>query len=126
MKPSTWLRWLGLASIFGSILIAAWILATDPGVQGAAAPAPTPTRDLAETGKALFAAKGCNMCHTHAEAQQTEIGEIGPNLTNLQADPDYLRRWLANPQAIKPGTQMPNLGLSSSEIEALVAFLTAK
>jgi cytochrome c oxidase subunit 2 len=126
MRASKWLRWLGLGSIFGSVLIAGAVLATDPGVQSAPAPAPTPTRALAETGKALFVAKGCNMCHTHAKAPRSELGNIGPNLTNLEADPDYLRRWLANPKAIKPATQMPNLNLSGDEIEALVAFLTAR
>jgi cytochrome c oxidase subunit 2 len=49
---------------------------------------------------------------------------VYPNLTTVKADPEYLRRWLANPSALKPNTEMPNLGLSETEIDALVAFLT--
>lgn len=126
MNAAKWLRWLGLGSICGSVLIAAAVLVYDPSPAGPPPPAPTPTQDLAETGKALFVAKGCNMCHTHARAPASTLGGIGPNLTDLNLPADYLRRWLANPQAIRPATQMPNLDLSGDEIEALVAFLTAR
>ena len=35
----------------------------------------------------------------------------------------YLRGWLANPLMQKPGTLMPNLGLSTEQIEDLIAYL---
>jgi len=38
-------------------------------------------------------------------------------------NPENLRLWLINPPKEKPGSIMPNLGLSSDEITALVAFL---
>ena len=38
-------------------------------------------------------------------------------------NPENLRLWLANPQKEKPGSVMPNLGLSNDEITALVAYL---
>jgi cytochrome c2 len=126
MKPSKWLRWLGLASIFGSVLIAGALLVTDPTLQTPPAPSPMPTRALAETGKALFVAKGCSTCHYHADAPKSELGDFAPDLTNINLPVDYLRRWLADPKAIKPEAYMPNLGLSPSEIEALIAFLTAQ
>jgi len=79
----------------------------------------------AERGRALFMAKGCIVCHRHeSTADVFKSSEVGPNLSNLKIDPDYLRRWLKDPSAIKPGTFMPTLGLSDSEIELLVAFLT--
>lgn len=34
-----------------------------------------------------------------------------------------LRRWLADPQTVKPGTLMPRLGLSEADIEHLLAYL---
>ena len=37
-----------------------------------------------------------------------------------------LRRWLADPQAYKPGTTMPKLPLSAEEIAELAAFLGQK
>mgnify|MGYP000132335020 CR=1 FL=1 len=36
---------------------------------------------------------------------------------------EELRVWLKAPEKVKPGTTMPNLGLSDAVIEELVAFL---
>jgi cytochrome c1 len=47
----------------------------------------------------------------------------GPDLAGYRADPVFLRRWLRDPQAVRPATRMPDLGLSDAEIEALSAFL---
>ena len=76
-------------------------------------------------GKALFSAKGCATCHHHAAVahsgfQESEI----PDLTTFRWNADYLRTWLKDPTAIKPTTDMPNLGLKRDEIEALIAFLS--
>lgn len=81
-------------------------------------------------GAALFLAKGCVVCHQHAAFNQQRRAlyglSVGPDLTDLRRDPAYLRVWLADPAGVKPATQMPNLGLSTLEIEDLVAFLQAK
>jgi cytochrome c2 len=37
--------------------------------------------------------------------------------------PANLRRWLEDPPGMKPGVLMPKLGLSSDQIESLLAFL---
>jgi cytochrome c oxidase subunit 2 len=84
-------------------------------------------------GKALFLAKGCISCHWHAQADvpASQSYKVGPDLTNIESvpyggmpnDADFLRKWLKDPQAVKPGTQMPNLGLSDGDIESLLAFL---
>lgn len=88
-----------------------------------------PDSSPAETGQALFLAKGCVICHAHAAVTEARRSfaefSIGPNLTTLSANPDFLRQWLKDPSAVKPGTAMPTLGLSDSEIEALIAFLKA-
>jgi cytochrome c2 len=79
-------------------------------------------------GKALFLAKGCATCHRHAAVSgsgfQLEPGEF-PDLTTYRWNADYLRSWLKDPAAVKPGTYMPTLGLKPDEIEALIAFLSA-
>jgi cytochrome c oxidase subunit 2 len=97
--------------------------------QTAVAPSQAAPSNRAELGEALFLAKGCAMCHQQDAVRSAgkDFGTIGigPNLTNLKADPDFLRRWLKDPSAVKPGTEMPTLGLSDGEIEALVAFLGA-
>ena len=87
-----------------------------------------PSLSTVEQGKVLFMAKGCVVCHTHAEVQTAYTGfqtNLGPNLTHIKLTTDYLRVWLKDPTALKPETEMPNLELKETEIEALAAFLTA-
>ena len=96
----------------------------------ATAPATTSTAVAADTsrGRALFAAKGCATCHINTRASEARgecCGGVGPDLTNYTNDAALLRRWLADPQATKPGATMPNLNLSAAEIEDLIAFLNA-
>lgn len=81
-----------------------------------------------ELGRDLFIAKGCMMCHSHNETNKIrEFGvDMGPDLTNLTASPEYLRVWLKDPSAAKSTAQMPTLGLSDSEIDALIAFINDK
>jgi cytochrome c1 len=38
---------------------------------------------------------------------------------------DDLAKWIQNPQALKPGTAMPTLGLSQDEATAAAAYLYA-
>ncbi|MCE7986339.1 MAG: hypothetical protein DYG89_34630 [Caldilinea sp. CFX5] len=75
-------------------------------------------------GRALFMAKGCNSCHLHEQARNAWTTEMGPNLTHYQNTVEYLHAWLKDPQAIKPNTEMPNLGLKPNEIDALAVFLS--
>jgi cytochrome c oxidase subunit 2 len=90
-----------------------------------------PTASAAADGLTLFAAKGCSGCHT---VGGVSTGQVGPNLTHVYSrsafagdtfdmTPDNLRMWLRDPPGVKPGSKMPNLGLSSSEITSLVAYL---
>ncbi len=87
---------------------------------------------LVNQGAQLFQQKGCAGCHGVAGVS---VGNSKmPNLTNfglrtslaagvLENTPENLADWLRDPQAIKPGNYMPNLGLSNEEIAALVAYL---
>ncbi len=84
-----------------------------------------------ELGQQLFVAKGCITCHTNAKVpNSSEYWTIdftgATNLTNFSASPEILRIRLKNPQDAKSDTQMPNLGLSDAEIEALIAFINSK
>lgn len=83
-----------------------------------------------QMGEALFVAKGCIQCHRNGNVTMTTYNidnniDFGPDLTNYNASPEFLRIWLANPASVKPKTEMPNLGLSEAEIETLIAFVTA-
>jgi cytochrome c oxidase subunit 2 len=45
-------------------------------------------------------------------------------LNPTQADHDAaLKEWLADPPTVKPGSYMPDLGLTADEIDAVVAYL---
>lgn len=80
---------------------------------------------LGQSGEALFVAKGCIQCHQNSNVTMAQnLFQIGPNLTNYQGSPEFLHMWLADPAAVKPETQMPNLGLSEAEIETLATFLS--
>jgi cytochrome c2 len=89
----------------------------------------------ANAGKALFTAKACVACHV-AQGVPGAVGTIGPALNGLgdpakrprlasgePNTPANIRSWIKDPQARKPGTQMPNLGLSDKESDDLTAFL---
>lgn len=79
-----------------------------------------------ERGRALFRNRGCVTCHVNGRVPGTTgTFPMGPNLTAYRNDPDFLREWLADPGAVRPGTEMPDLGLSPEEIEDLIAFLNA-
>ena len=58
---------------------------------------------------------------THFASRGQFAGAILPESGETHSD--ALRRWLADPPSVKPGSFMPNLGLTAAEIENLVAFL---
>jgi cytochrome c oxidase subunit 2 len=35
-----------------------------------------------------------------------------------------LKQWVRTPQSIKPGSEMPDVGLGATELDAVVAYLT--
>jgi cytochrome c2 len=114
-----------LSVVLAAIGLVLLLLSALPGRAAPAAPV-TPAPADAAHGKALFSAKGCVTCHHHAAvAGSGTFGEGNPDLTTYRWNADYLRTWLKDPAAVKPNTAMPNLGLKSDEIEALIAFLSA-
>jgi cytochrome c2 len=78
-----------------------------------------------DEGKALFVAKGCVVCHVNSDVPESHGVSIavGPDLSQYGNDPALLTRWLSDPRSVRPKTEMPDLALSSLEIEALIAFL---
>jgi cytochrome c oxidase subunit II len=102
---------------------------------GATVQAPAETGALYAQGEKLFTAKGCIGCHSLV-AYQAPQGMIGPNLANVGArtyiaaatlknTDDNLAHWIMNPQGIKEGVLMPNLGVKPEEAKALAAYLRA-
>lgn len=103
------------------VMLAACTTTTTP------ANADTQQAESAAQGRMLFRDKGCVTCHVNSRveggSEPVYFGFNAPNLTDYTSDPDFLRRWLRNPSAVRPGTDMPNLRLSETEIETLIAFL---
>jgi cytochrome c oxidase subunit 2 len=83
---------------------------------------------------ALIQAKQCIICHTIPNVPGA-IGVIGPNLGGLMGrdmiatntiknTPENLKKWLKNPQAMKPGTlMMLPVPLNDQEIDTIIGFL---
>jgi cytochrome c oxidase subunit 2 len=90
---------------------------------------------LYTAGEKLFTAKGCVACHSLV-AVNAPKGMVGPNLANvgsrsyiaagtLKNTDENLTHWIRDPQGIKKGVLMPNLGVTEQEARALVHFLRA-
>src|SRR2546423_5036857 len=97
-----------------------------------AGPARTWATASERRGEQVFMSSQCASCH---EIRGTSAqGTVGPDLTHLASrttlaadtipnNPVWLRRWIQDPQRIKPGNKMPALGLSPSQLRAVVAYL---
>jgi cytochrome c oxidase subunit 2 len=83
-------------------------------------------------GKRIFETTACINCH--AVNGTVADGRFGPDLTHLMsretiaagAAPntlENLRLWIKNPDAIKPGSKMPAMGLSDHELDAVSTYL---
>lgn len=83
-------------------------------------------------GKRQIVAYGCGSCHVIPGVGQAR-GLVGPPLTAF-ARRTYIAgevpnnvanivRWITVPQAIEPGTAMPNLGVSDGQARDIAAYL---
>jgi cytochrome c oxidase subunit 2 len=83
-------------------------------------------------GQRVFASTACVNCHTVSGTSAN--GKFGPDLTHLMTRAtiasgaaanthEMLRLWIKNPDAIKPGSKMPAMGLSDADLDAVTAYL---
>jgi nitric oxide reductase subunit C len=87
--------------------------------------APTAVPSL--SGAAVYQDKACYTCHMI----NGEGGRAGPDLTHLGSTPydglpntpDFVGKYLENPQAQKPDALMPAVPMTAAEREALVQYL---
>jgi len=91
-----------------------------------------PGEGPARRGKEIFLGSTCVMCHA---IQGTDANAIrGPDLTHVggrttlasgtlpNTDED-MKRWIRNPQQLKPGVNMPASSLADADLQALVTYL---
>ena len=84
--------------------------------------------DTLQGGMLLLNELGCVGCHASPVGLVFD-GKRGPHFGDVgrRIEPEYVRRFLTDPHATKPGTTMPGLlhDMSPSEIDAVVEPLTS-
>lgn len=104
----------------------------DAWIRGQLAAPPVPEGGPAAAGAELFQNLTCPNCH--AIAGTLAAARVGPDLSHLAERQTLgagvldntranLTAWLADPQGIKPGSNMPNLQLSDAQVADLVAYM---
>jgi cytochrome c oxidase subunit 2 len=84
-------------------------------------------------GQTVFMHSACINCHTIAGTAAT--GRFGPDLTHLASrdtiasgsienTPGNLRKWIDDPNSMKPGCLMPAMHLNDHDLSAVTAYLT--
>jgi cytochrome c oxidase subunit II len=94
-------------------------------------PATPPSAVEAAIGAEVFREKNCVNCHSIAGLMTT--GRVAPDLTHvgsptlaagtLPNTSENLAKWLRNPQSVKKGVLMPDIGLNTDQIKYLTAYL---
>ncbi|MFH5803069.1 cytochrome c oxidase subunit II [Alienimonas sp. DA493] len=105
----------------------------DAWLAAQAAPAAEPTSETAALGARVFLRSGCGACH--AIRGTPADGVVGPDLTHVGGRPTIgagllpnneanLVRWIARPDGLKPGAEMPAFDhLPKAELRALAVYL---
>ena len=93
------------------------------------------TRGNWRAGKLVVARYNCGACHMISGIDGAQ-GKVGPDLANigkrativgsLPNGPETMVRWLMHPQQLRPGSGMPEMGLTEKEARDAAAFLYAK
>jgi cytochrome c len=119
-------------ALLGGLALAA------PALGGCREESVTPRRAVAggdaARGRATIARFGCGGCHV-VPGVPGAVGRVGPPLDALAGraviagtlpnEPEALVRWIRDPQAVRPGTAMPDLGLGEREARDVAAYLYA-
>ncbi|MDQ6673645.1 MAG: c-type cytochrome [Chloroflexota bacterium] len=138
--------WTGVLGLALTVVVSVFLIRQNPALESgkaggtpnqlaplASAAVLTPGSPAAE-GARIIATKPCVGCHT-IPGIPGATAQVGPNLAGVASrpkiaggavpntGPDDLTRWILNPPAVKPGTAMPNVGLTPDEAAQIVAFL---
>jgi cytochrome c len=87
----------------------------------------------ARQGRQAMRTYGCGACHV-IPGVTGATGQVGPPLNsfarrayvagNLPNTAPNLIRWIQTPQAVEPGTAMPNLGVGEADARDIAAYLS--
>jgi len=95
---------------------------------------PADVDESVATGRRIFQRTSCVNCHTIGGTAAN--GRFGPDLTHVMSRDtiasgvapntrENLRRWIRNPDDIKPGSRMPAMNLTEPELDAVTAYLVS-
>jgi cytochrome c oxidase subunit 2 len=87
-----------------------------------------------DTGRSQFLSLSCVNCHTVSGTPAA--GTFGPDLSHLMSRDTLaagvvpnsvknLREWIKDPDAVKPGSLMPNMQLTPEQLDEVVAYLSS-
>jgi cytochrome c oxidase subunit II len=96
-------------------------------------PAAEPVGEMERRGREVFLSSSCVMCHRIRGT--LAAATVGPDLTHLASRQTLaagtlpntrgnLGAWIADPQHIKPGANMPIPGIDGNELNPLVIYLS--
>jgi len=109
--------WMFVALIVS--LVAAW--ARPVPAQETGTPTAQSDSAMVERGVEIVEQRFCRACHVIGSEGMT----VGPDLNQVtvRRDADWLRRWLASPPTMKPGTLMPIYPWTEDELDAIIVYL---
>lgn len=114
---------------------AAWIAEQKGGPAAPAAGGAVASPADADAGRQLVASKACGGCHV-IPGVAGAAGMVGPSLAGVGqrtqiaggavriGGVEDMKKWVQNPAQVKPGTAMPNMGLTDDEAGKVAAFLS--
>lgn len=96
--------------------------------------AQNPPNDVTARGRELFRTETCVNCHAINGVPGANV-RVAPDLTHVASrrqlgsgimpnTPENMRRWITNPQAVKPGALMPDFNLTNEEVDELSEYLS--
>ena len=96
--------------------------------------AQTPLNDVTAKGLEIFRTATCINCHAINGVPGANV-RVAPDLTHVASrqqlasgmipnTPENMRRWITNPQTIKPGVLMPDFNLTKEQVDQLAGYLS--
>ncbi len=138
--------WTGILGLTLTVAVGVFLVSRNPAFESgkaggtsnqlaelAAAAVLTPGSPAAD-GARIIPTKACVGCHI-IPGIPGATGQVGPSLAGVagrpriaggavpNTGPDDLTKWILNPPGLKPGTLMPNNGLTDDEATKIVAYL---
>jgi cytochrome c1 len=121
---------VGVVSIIVTLVVGA--MGASGCSHGLGTPNPRVPGASAELGRKAIRHYGCGSCH-EIPGVRSANGLVGPPLIKfskrgyiageLKNNAENLQRWLEDPKAVEPGTDMPNLHVTPDDARNITAYL---